>query len=53
MRTKYKFILLIIIACFASIYIYHTVDRVKPVTYASTLTEEQKALFDKIVNLIK
>lgn len=50
MRTKYKFILLTIIACLASIYIYNTVDRVNPVKYVSTLTEEQVTIDQELLN---
>ena len=50
MRTKYKFLLLIILACLASIYIYHTVDRVNPVKYVSTLTENQIKIDEKLLN---
>lgn len=44
MKTKYKFIILIILACVSSILIYNEVEKFKPVTKNKYILEEQLSL---------
>lgn len=41
MRTKYKFVILIVIACLCSIYIYYFCEKAKSVTSQSSIITEQ------------
>ena len=44
MRTKYKFILLILLACISSIFIYYVVEKVKPVDKKTHIIDYQYEL---------
>lgn len=50
MKTKYKFILLILLACLASIGIYYWVEKASSVTYIRSLTEEQTLIDNNLLN---
>ena len=41
MRTKYKFVILIMIACLCSIYIYYFCEKAKSVTSVSSIITQQ------------
>ncbi len=50
MKTKYKFIILIILACLSSIAIYYLVEKVKPVDEVKDLIEVQNKLEKNFLN---
>ncbi len=50
MKTKYKFIILIILACLSSIAIYYLVEKVKPVDEVKDLIEIQNKLEKNFLN---
>ena len=54
MKTQYKMIILIALACICSILIYYKVDKAKPAKFQEDLIAKQEKLenkFPKIINI--